>query len=228
MATADKTGPIELPTAFLREPGAPEPVGSKRRPSELIESICHEAMEIGRSKDPSETQIAKMSADISSLERWAKLGLEAKEVISALRSNGGGRGGGPVTVVASVVLAGAVAIGLPSLTWSDDAAQAKVLSEQTAAATRADNAAQDQRLTNLESRQAAEERQRRRVQGLTVRWLGDNYERQCEALKLIAAGINRVGRPKSDPVEIDCKSASLPPELVALEAQLEIEEGARQ
>jgi hypothetical protein len=226
VAATDDTGPIKLPDGVHRlrnrEEGAPT-ANYDRGKSGLIEQICQEAMDIGRSPNPSETQIAKLSADISTLRSWAQRGLEAGAAIAA--AAGGGRGGGVITVVVSVVLAAGVALGIPGLTSSDDAAQAKVLAEQTRDA----NERQDERITTVERRQQDEERRHRRVQGLTVRWLGDTQEKQCRALQAIVIGINRIApkRRQEEPIEIDCDAASLPPELIRLVADLEIEESGR-
>lgn len=193
--------------------------GPKRTPSELISSIMEDAITMARStEDPGESQVSRLGLNLQAIAMLAEQGAKVAT------ASGPVRGGGILVVVLAIVGSAAVAFGVPTLSTSDDAAQAKVLAQANAASLISTGS----RISLIEKRQADEERRARRIQGLTVRWLGDSIEKQCKAEQEIATGINRLlaTRKNQDPIEIDCSSATLPPELVRLEADLDIAESS--
>lgn len=125
-------------------------------------------------------------------------------------------------VAISGIIAGAMALGLPALVNSDDAAEAKVLAETT-------RAELTPRINRLEGYREEDERRTRRINGLTVRWLSDEQRRQCKGIKAIAEGVRTLAvaqtqRRRKQPLEpakidIDCEQSSMPPELLELVAQ---------
>jgi hypothetical protein len=186
----------------------------------MLGNILADALAVAREPDPSETQISRLQLDLSSVADLARRGIDAGKNASA---SGGGKGGGLAGVILAAIVAAAVALGIPVVASSDDVAQAKVLADTNATAIAANLA----RILAIETRQADEERRARRIQGLTIRWLGDSLETGCTAQREIADGINRLlGHHKgAAQIEIDCSKPDLPPpDLVRLVADLEISE----
>jgi hypothetical protein len=221
MSAAKDTSPIPTIRAALgrrvRDDDAPNP--RDRSASQVIEDVVSEVFEIARTPDPGETQAKMLQEDLKTLRTFAQRGVELGNALSA---SGGGGGGRIVTILIASTIAALAAFGINGLSVGDDAAQARVMADQ-----------HEPRILALEERQQSEERRARRIQGLTVRWLGDTQERECAALQGLVKGINRLapapkkGEPKPEAIKIDCELATLPPELVRLVADLDIEEGAR-
>lgn len=171
-------------------------------------------MTLSRGGQPSPDQFKRLERAHDAIT----LGFEIAEKALKSRHQGGGTGGGILTVIVSTVLAAAVAMGLPGMLNHEDAAQARIIAESMQADV-------IPRLAALEISAAEEERRHRRATGLTIRWLGDEQLRHCRGMQAIAAGINSLAdaqpRSKNDhkPVTIDCDQSGMPPELAELVAQ---------
>lgn len=205
MADAGKTSKILRTRRFGAE-DAPEP--KSETPSGLLAGIVDDTFAIGRAAAaPTPETEARLRSNLATLYSMARAGTASR--------------GGLRTVVFSAAAALGIPVGVLAIA---DQGQPQVaeLAETRALAT--SNSA---RITKLEAEQAEleadqqdAERRARRVQGLTVRWLGDTQRKQCKALGQIAKAID----PK---LELDCEAETLPPELVRLVADLDIEEATR-
>lgn len=209
----EKTSKIVRTRRFGGDADAPAKP-SQETPSGLIHDIVADTLDIAKAEGkPDETTEQRLRTNLSTLYLAAQAGLQQR---TGLR-----------TIVLSAAMALGIPVGVLAVAEDPDAAAAA-----TAAATAgvesiaSTQASHGQRITELErradeaeDRMRDEERRARRVQALTVRWLADSQRKQCKALELIAKAI--------DPeLEIDCDTAVLPPELVALVAQHDIEEAS--
>lgn len=188
--------------------GAPT-APSQETPSGLLQGIVDDTLAIGRSEKPSEDDVARLRNNLGALLSLAQAGIHA-------------RNGWVRTLVVGLM----AMLGIPAgVVIADDGSEiadsaARAAQNETALEGHEARIAKlEQENDEIEQRQQDEERRARRVQGLTVRWLGDTQTKQCEALDAIAKAID----PK---LEVDCGAATLPPELVRLVADLDIEEEA--
>lgn len=190
-----------------------------RTNSELIEAAAAKAIAAVKNDHPSDTQIREVVADLEMMKALANAGAESAAAVGKAARAGSPVAIAIVTLFSTAVLAVGISLGIPALASNDDAAQAKVAVD-----------AMLPRVTELEDRQRDEERRARRIDALTVRWLGDTWAKNCEAMQVIVSAISAsMPKPKkgeSAPVQptIDCEAATLPPELVRLVADLDIQE----
>jgi hypothetical protein len=216
----EKTAKIVRGRRFGGEEPQPDAEAPEQRahetPSGLIHDIIADTLEIARAEGkPDQPTEHRLRTNLSTLYLAAQQGAQ---VVGAVKASRGIR----ATIGAALALALGIPVGAVGVAATSPDGATIVAPVEAKLDTKI--AAHEQRLvkleaaqTELELAQADNERRARRVQALTVRWLADSQRKHCKALEAVAKAID----PK---LEIECDPATLPPELIQLVAQLDIEE----
>lgn len=229
-AADDTTSPIEIatgrriPWGGTSSPSEPDtPIPRDPSASDLIRQHTNRILEIARTDKPNTEQLAALEVNVTDLAKLADLGARVLGGAQAA-GQGGGRGGPFVTLLAACVMSVGIALGIPGLVSTDDAAEARVQLD-----------ALTPRIAAIEAEADAEEQRSRRERALTVRWLAAEQTAQCAGIKSIATSVNAIaeattkGDRRPSPVVIHCGDKDrMPPELQVLVSQSLIEDaGAR-